>query len=120
MKYLLLLHGKLAEPGTPEARAQFEAYTAANQAMIEAGVFVDCAPLQPVSATTTVRVRAGEVLLRRSGWPAALTRCCEVNRRFGACLRCCCSPTPDGRREPTPMASSCPWRVRTGACGTRR
>ncbi len=44
--------------------------------MIEAGVFVDCAPLQPVSATTTVRVRAGEVLL--TDGPAA-----EIKEQFG-------------------------------------
>ena len=76
MKYLFLLHGKLAEPGTPAAREQLAAYQAANEAMMEAGVYVDCAPLQPVSATTTVRVRDGEVLV--TDGPAA-----EIKEQFG-------------------------------------
>src|SRR6516164_6018366 len=63
MKYLLLLNR--AEDGLPE-------YTAAVQAMAEAGVLVDCAPLTAASAATTVRVRDGQPLL--TDGPAAELR----------------------------------------------
>jgi hypothetical protein len=67
MKYLLLLHRGAAEdlpdPASPEAAALFDAYLAANEAMASAGVLIDCAPLESVSAATTVRVRNGETLL---------------------------------------------------------
>jgi hypothetical protein len=66
MKYLLLLNrteDALPEPGTTAAQAMLREYTAAVQAMAEAGVLVDCAPLTATSAATTVRVRDGQVLL---------------------------------------------------------
>jgi hypothetical protein len=55
MKYLLLLNrteDALPEPGTPAAQAMLREYTAAVQAMAEAGVLVDCAPLTATSAAT--------------------------------------------------------------------
>ena len=77
MRYLFLLYGApLPAPGTPEHRAMFTDYTAAVQAMAEAGVLVSCAPLQPPSASTTVRVRDGQTLL--TDGPAA-----ELKEQFG-------------------------------------
>jgi hypothetical protein len=77
MQYLFLLYGKpLPEPGTPEHQQLFEAYAASTQAMAQAGVLISCAPLQPPEATTTVRVRDGEILL--TDGPAA-----EIKEQFG-------------------------------------
>jgi hypothetical protein len=77
MKYLFLLHGKpLPEPGSQEAREMIESWGAATEAMTKAGVLIDCAPLHPASATTTVRVRGGETLL--TDGPAA-----EIKEQFG-------------------------------------
>ena len=75
MKYLLLLNRSedaLPEPGTSAAQAMLREYTAAVQAMAEAGVLVDCAPLTATSSATTVRVRDGQVLL--TDGPAAELR----------------------------------------------
>jgi len=66
----------MPEPGTPEARKLLEDWTEAEQAMAEAGVLIDCAPLHPVAASTTVRVRDGETLL--TDGPAA-----EIKEVFG-------------------------------------
>lgn len=66
MKYLFLLYRNpdvLPEPGTPEAAATFAAYQEVNDAMREAGVYRDCQPLQPRSASTVVKVRDGETLI---------------------------------------------------------
>ena len=64
MKYLMLLYGNpIPEPGTPEARKLFEDWAEARQAMTDAGVLIECSPLQPASASTTVRVRDGQTLL---------------------------------------------------------
>jgi hypothetical protein len=67
VKYLFLLNraagAELPESGTPEYAATMAAYGAAVEGMQKAGVLVDCAPLYPASASTTVRVREGEVLL---------------------------------------------------------
>lgn len=66
MKYLLLLNRTedvLPEPGSPDAAELHAAYGEVNSAMAEAGVLLDCAPLQPESASTTVRVRNGETLI---------------------------------------------------------
>src|SRR2546423_13022000 len=74
MKYLLLLNraeDALPEPGMPAAQAMLREYTAAVQAMAEAGGVVDCAPLTATSAATTVRVRDGQPLLT-DGPPAEL------------------------------------------------
>jgi hypothetical protein len=77
MKYLFLLYGQpLPEPGTPEADKLLTDWTAANQAMAEAGVLISCAPLHPPEATTTVRVRDGQTLL--TDGPAA-----EIKEQFG-------------------------------------
>ncbi len=77
MKYMFLLYGPdLPEPGTEAARTMFEQWNTARQAMADAGVLVDCAPLQPPGASTTVRVRGGETLL--TDGPAA-----EIKEQFG-------------------------------------
>jgi hypothetical protein len=77
MKYLFLLYSPpMPAPGTPEAGQLMADWTAARQAMAEAGVLIDCAPLQPSAASTTVRVRDGETLL--SDGPAA-----EIKEVFG-------------------------------------
>ena len=63
MKYLMLLYGNpIPEPGTPEARKLSADWAEARQAMTDAGVLIECSPLQPASASTTVRVRDGETL----------------------------------------------------------
>jgi hypothetical protein len=78
MKYLFLLYADtpMPEPGTAEARKLLEDWTEAEHAMAEAGVLIDCAPLRPVAASTTVRVRDGETLL--TDGPAA-----EIKEVFG-------------------------------------
>lgn len=77
MKYLFLLYGPpIPEPGTEAARQLFESWKIANEAMAKAGVLIDCAPLQPVTASTTVAVREGETLL--TDGPAA-----EIKEYFG-------------------------------------
>jgi len=78
MKYLFLLYANapMPEPGTAGARKLLEDWTEAERAMAKAGVLIDCAPLQPVAASTTVRVRDGETLL--TDGPAA-----EIKEVFG-------------------------------------
>ena len=77
MKYMFLLYGRpLEEQSAEELRETQAAYAAATGRLAEAGVLVDCAPLQPVSASTTVRVRDGETLL--TDGPAA-----EIKEHFG-------------------------------------
>ena len=78
MKYLMLLYSDspMPEPGTPRARTMIADWTEARQAMTEAGVLIECAPLQPAPASTTVRVRGGETLL--TDGPAA-----EIKEVFG-------------------------------------
>ena len=51
------------EPGTPKFTQLVEAYDEADAAMRRAGVLVECAPLEPTSSSTTVRMRDGETLL---------------------------------------------------------
>lgn len=66
MRYLCLQYVEEAnqpEPGTPEFGALVSANVAANEAMAEAGVLIDSAPLHPVSTATTVRIRGEEELL---------------------------------------------------------
>jgi hypothetical protein len=74
MKYLFLLQAPdgTVEPGTPEYDEMYTAYAEAIAAMAEAGVLIDCQPLQPASAATTVRVRDGRTLL--TDGPAAELR----------------------------------------------
>lgn len=78
MKYLILLYSDspMPEPGTPEARKLFADWAEARRAMTDAGVLIECSPLQPSSASTTVRVRDGETLL--TDGPAA-----EIKEVFG-------------------------------------
>lgn len=66
MKYLFLFYestGVRLEPGTPKFLEVLDAYREADGAMRRAGVLVECAPLEPASLSTTVRVRNGETLL---------------------------------------------------------
>ena len=78
VKYMFLLYANksLDELGPEEARQLFEAWNSATAQMAEAGVLIDCAPLQPPSAATTVQVRDGETLL--TDGPAA-----EIKEHFG-------------------------------------
>ena len=79
MKYLFLLYGSdrpFPQPGTSEFREMRDAWNAATEAMAKAGVLIDCAPLQPPSASTTVQVRDGQTLL--TDGPAA-----EIKEQFG-------------------------------------
>ena len=66
----------LDELGEDEARQLFTAWDSATSEMAEAGVLIDCGPLQPPSAATTVTVRDGEMLL--TDGPAA-----EIKEQFG-------------------------------------
>lgn len=67
MKYLFLLHRGIDEdlpaPGTDEAQAMFESWKSATDVMIQAGVLIDCAPLESVPAAAAVRIRRGETLV---------------------------------------------------------
>jgi hypothetical protein len=74
--FLLYANKPLPEPGTGEARQLLAAWTSATSQMAEAGVLIDCGPLQPPSASTTVSVRDGETLL--TDGPAA-----EIKEHFG-------------------------------------
>ena len=79
MKYLMLLYASqptMPEPGTPELAQLLQDWAVAKQAMTDAGVLIDCAPLQPVTASTTVQVREGDVQL--TDGPAA-----EIKEHFG-------------------------------------
>jgi hypothetical protein len=80
VKYLFLLYGRpedqLPEPGTEEFGRMLAEWQAATEAMARAGVLLDCAPLQPPAAATTVSVRDGETLL--TDGPAA-----EIKEHFG-------------------------------------
>jgi hypothetical protein len=79
MKYMLLLYGPdkpLPEPGTPEFTEMVQNWDTATGAMAKAGVLIDCAPLEPPSAATTLQVRDGETLL--TDGPAA-----EIKEQFG-------------------------------------
>ena len=78
MKYMFLLYANkpLPESGTGEARELIQAWASATAEMAEAGVLIDCGPLQPPSASTTVSVRDGEVLF--TDGPAA-----EIKEYFG-------------------------------------
>jgi hypothetical protein len=77
MKYLFLLYGKpLPDQESEEARELIGRWTAAMEKMASAGVLIDCAPLQPPAASTTVRVRDGQTLI--TDGPAA-----EIKEQFG-------------------------------------
>jgi hypothetical protein len=78
MRYLFLLYGAepRPEPGTPEFEKMLAEYAASVQGMAEAGVLISCAPLQPASASTTLRLRDGKPML--TDGPAA-----ELKEQFG-------------------------------------
>lgn len=78
MKYLFLLSYDATRecPDSAEYQQMETAYRAAIAAMAQAGVLVDCAPLQPAAMSTTVRVRNGQVLL--TDGPAA-----EIKEQVG-------------------------------------
>jgi hypothetical protein len=78
VKYMFLLYANkpLPEPGTAEALQLIQAWDSATAEMADAGVLIDCGPLQPPSASTTVSVRDGEALL--TDGPAA-----EIKEHFG-------------------------------------
>jgi hypothetical protein len=79
MRYLFLLYGPdepLPAPGSPEGQQMIREWRSATEAMARAGVLIDCGPLQPPAAATTVRVRDGETLL--TDGPAA-----EIKEQFG-------------------------------------
>jgi hypothetical protein len=79
MKYLFLLYGPdkpLPQPGTVEFTEMVRSWDTATGAMAKAGVLIDCAPLEPPSAATTLQVRDGETLL--TDGPAA-----EIKEQFG-------------------------------------
>src|ERR1700755_277325 len=110
MKYLLLLNrteDALAGPGTPAGQAMLRDYTAAVQAMAEAGVLVDCAPLTAVSAATTVRVRDGQPLL--TDGPAA-----ELREQVGGDAIIDCADLDDALKWAwsMPAARDCSVEVR--------
>jgi hypothetical protein len=110
MKYLLLLNrveDALPEAGTAEADEMMRAYGAAVEAMAEAGVLVDCAPLTAVSAATTVRVRDGEMLL--TDGPAA-----ELREQVGGYTILDCASLDDALKWAAliPAASSASVEVR--------
>lgn len=82
MKYLFLLYspgGAPKDPTSVEYAETFAAFAGAEAAMEKAGVMLDCAPLQPVSASSTVRVRDGRTLV--TDGPAA-----EIKEQVGGYL----------------------------------
>ena len=125
VKYLFLLYGTsetLPEPGTEEFARMHADWDAATGAMARAGVLVDCAPLQPPDAATTLRVRDGETLL--TDGPAA-----EIKEHFGGYTLAECADLDEALKwAPTPAAmpgspatgSLCCSRTRTAAAGTAR
>ena len=117
MKYMFLLYGsELPEPGTEEARTLLEQWSTARQAMADAGVLIDCAPLQPPAASTTVRVRGGETLL--TDGPAA-----EIKEQFGGFTLIECDDLDDAlkwaARIPTALDGSVEVRPVVDVAGAR-
>jgi len=117
MKYMFLLYGsELPEPGTEEASTLLERWSTARQAMADAGVLIDCAPLQPPAASTTVRVRGGETLL--TDGPAA-----EIKEQFGGFTLIECDDLDDAlkwaARIPTALDGSVEVRPVIDVAGSR-
>ena len=56
MRYLLLIYGDESREMDPAIMGEYEAFTKEIQ---EAGVYLGGEPLQPTTAATTVRLRAG-------------------------------------------------------------
>src|SRR5262249_22206601 len=59
-----------------ESAEMIRRWSAATGPMAQAGVLIDCAPVQPASASTTLRIEDGEVVL--TDGPAA-----EIKEHFG-------------------------------------
>src|SRR5580700_8830918 len=95
VKYMFLLYGRpedqLREPGTEEFARMLAEWSAATEAMARAGVLIDCGPLQPPAAATTVRVRDGDTLL--TDGPAA-----EIKEQFGGYTLIECSGLDEALR----------------------
>jgi hypothetical protein len=107
--FLLYPNKQLPDLGTDEARQVFDAWNSATREMAEAGVLIDCGPLQPTSSSTTVQVRDGETLL--TDGPAAeikeylggftLVECADLDEALKWAARV---PTAsDGRVEVRPV-----------------
>ena len=106
MRYLFLLYGadRLPDPGTPEARQMFEEYAATLKEMSAAGVLVSCAPLQPAEASTTVRVRDGQVMV--TDGPAA-----ELKEQFGGYTLVECADLDEALRWAASMPAATAGKV---------
>jgi hypothetical protein len=105
MKYMFLLYGKpLPEPGTPAAAELLQEWVPAVEKMAKAGVLIDCAPLQPPSASTTVRVRDGETLV--TDGPAA-----EIKEQFGGYTLVECDDLDEALRWAATIPSASYGRV---------
>jgi hypothetical protein len=76
MKYLMLLYASLPPEGSAELADLLADWHQAEQEMADAGVLLECGPLQPAEASTTVRVRDGQTLV--TDGPAA-----EIKEHFG-------------------------------------
>jgi hypothetical protein len=74
--FLLYADKPLDELDAGEALQLLADWSSATSEMAGAGVLIDCGPLQPPSASTTVEVRDGETLL--TDGPAA-----EIKEVFG-------------------------------------
>jgi hypothetical protein len=68
--------------------------------MAQAGVLIDCAPLRPPSASTTVRVRDGETLI--TDGPAA-----EIKEQFGGYTLVECDDLDEALRWAATIPSAC-------------
>ena len=117
MKYLFLLYGRTGRSrsrGPASSREMRDAWNAATEAMAEAGVLIDCAPLQPASASTTVQVRDGQTLL--TDGPAA-----EIKEQFGGYTLVECADLDEALKWAATLpaapiarwrsAPSCRWRL---------
>jgi len=106
MRYLFLLYGadRLPDAGTPEARKMFEEYAATLKEMSAAGVLVSCAPLQPAEASTTVRVRDGQVMV--TDGPAA-----ELKEQFGGYTLVECADLDEALRWAASMPAATAGKV---------
>ena len=94
MKYLLLLNridDALPDPGSPAADELSAEYARAVQAMAEAGVLIDCAPLTATSSATTIRIRNGETMV--TDGPAA-----ELREQVGGYTLLECSDLDEAMR----------------------
>jgi hypothetical protein len=103
MKYLMLLYASTAglpDPGTAEFTKLIDDWRVAKTAMTEAGVLIDCAPLQPAEASTTVAVRNGETLL--TDGPAA-----EIKEHFGGFTLIECGDLDEALKWAATLPTAC-------------